>query len=225
MTLIEASLSQWDGQENLLNSIWIDILLRNYSCKQSSTDWMEQSLNMNYWITYLVKVYNIPPYLVIYLNQTGIHLVPSVGGRTWDVKIVKDVKILGLQVKRQISCVVSSNAWRKFLHPQLIFIDKTNWCLPKYIEPKVRYREEGWHLTFSTNHWSTLETSKQFVEKVLHPYLASMINLHNLPKYQKLVWLIDSWSLHKNYEFLDWIKSEHANVLVPFVLANCTSKL
>ena len=46
------------------------------------TDWMEQGLNMNYMIAYLVKVYNIPTYLVINPDQTGIHLIPSAGGRT-----------------------------------------------------------------------------------------------------------------------------------------------
>ena len=46
------------------------------------TDWMEQGLNMNYGIAYLVKVYNIPTYLVINPDQTGIHLIPSAGGRT-----------------------------------------------------------------------------------------------------------------------------------------------
>ena len=63
------------------------------------------------------------------------------------------------------------------------------------------------------------------MEKILQPYLAPMINLHNLPKNQKLIWLIDSWSVHKSSEFLNWIKSEHANVLVLFVPSNSTSKL
>ena len=56
---------------------------------------MEQILNMNYKIAYLVKVYNIPSYLVINFDQTNIHLVPSAWRRTKDVKGVKDVKILG----------------------------------------------------------------------------------------------------------------------------------
>ena len=64
---------------------------------------------MNCIIAYIVKVYNIPLYLVINSNQTSIHLVPLVGGRFWDVKGVKDVKILGLEDKKQITCVVSSN--------------------------------------------------------------------------------------------------------------------
>ena len=107
------------------------------------TDWMEQGLNMNYRIAYLVKVYNIPPYLVINSYQTGIHLIPSAGGRTWDVKGVKDVKIFGLEDKRQITCVVSSNASGELLPPHLIFTNTNNWCLLKYTAAKTRCLEEG----------------------------------------------------------------------------------
>jgi hypothetical protein len=57
-------------------------------------------------------------------------------------------KISGLEDKRQITCVVYSNASGELLPPQLIFTVITNRCLPKYIEAKTRYLEEGWHLTF-----------------------------------------------------------------------------
>ena len=85
-----------------------------------------------------MKVYNLPIYLVINSDQRNIHLVPSIEERTWDVKEVKDVKILGLEDKRQIICVVSSTASGEFLPLQLIFIDNTNRCLPKYTEAKIR---------------------------------------------------------------------------------------
>jgi len=56
-------------------------------------DWMEQGLNMNYRVAYLAKVYGIPSSLVVNSDQTGIHLVPAAGGKTWDAKGSKDVKI------------------------------------------------------------------------------------------------------------------------------------
>ena len=34
---------------------------RTTTASKVSIDWMEQALNMNYKIAYLVKVYNIPP--------------------------------------------------------------------------------------------------------------------------------------------------------------------
>ena len=55
--------------------------------------------------------------------------------------------------------------------------------------------------------------------------MVSKIVHYNLSKDQKLIWLIDLWSVHKSSEFLNWIKSKHANILVIFVHANCTSKL
>jgi hypothetical protein len=162
---------------------------------------------------------------VVNSDQIGIHLVPAAGGKTWDAKGSKDVKILGMEDKRQITCVMSSSASGEFLPIQAIFTGKTIRCLPKQSDEKIKCMEAGWHFIFSPNHWSTLHTSQQFVEEILEPYLASKIAMHNLPKNQKLIWLIDCWSVHKSSEFLNWIKSKHANILVIFVHANRTSKL
>ena len=123
----------------------------------------------------------------------GIHLIPSTSGRIWDSKDTKDIKILGMDDKRQITCVVSYSAVGELLPAQVIFIGITKQNLPKHSEGKDKCLVVEWHFTFSRNHWSTLQTSKQFVEEILQPYLASKITtLHNLLKYQKLVWLIDS---------------------------------
>jgi hypothetical protein len=40
-----------------------------------------------------------------------------------------------------------------------------------------------------------------------------------------MVWLLDCWSIHKSNEFLDWMKENHSNTLVIFVLGNCTNVL
>jgi hypothetical protein len=40
-----------------------------------------------------------------------------------------------------------------------------------------------------------------------------------------MVWLIDCWFVHKNMEFIQWIKSQHPHICLVFVLINCTSKL
>ncbi len=39
-----------------------------------------------------------------------------------------------------------------------------------------------------------------------------------------MVWLIDCQSFHKNMEFIQWIKSQHPQTCLMFVLTNCTSK-
>ena len=63
-------------------------------------DWMEQELNMNYRVAYIVKVFGIPSSLVVNSDQTGIHLVPIAGDKIWDAKSTKDVKILGIEDKK-----------------------------------------------------------------------------------------------------------------------------
>jgi hypothetical protein len=70
-----------------------------------------------------------------------------------------------------------------------------------------------------------LKTMKDFVRKLLLAYLHKQIQQLDLQANQKLVWLINCWSIHKSKDFLDWIKKKHPNILVVFVLANCTSEL
>jgi len=48
-------------------------------------------------------------------------------------------------------------------------------------------------LTFNENHLSTLETTKQFVHKIMLPYLHIQITQLRLQENQKIVWLFDCW--------------------------------
>ena len=112
-------------------------------------NWMEQlGLNMNYRVAYLAKFYRIPSSLVINSDQTSIHLVRVVGGKTWDAKGSKDVKILSMEDKRQITCVMSSSASGELLPIQAIFTGKTARSLPKQSDEKNKCMEAGWHLPF-----------------------------------------------------------------------------
>ena len=104
-------------------------------------DWMKQGLNMNYRVLYLAKVYGIPSSFVVNSDQTGIHLVHVAGGKTWDVKGTKDVKILGMEEKKHITCVMSSNASGELLPIQAIFSGKTIRCLSKQSDEKIKCLE------------------------------------------------------------------------------------
>jgi hypothetical protein len=44
---------------------------------------------------------------------------------------------------------------------------------------------------YSTNHWSTLETCQQFVERILIPNMKNEMHELNLLKNQKMILLID----------------------------------
>ncbi len=63
-----------------------------------------------------------------------------------------------------------------FLLPlQIMFIGTIHCYLPPSNERKDKCMNSGWDLTFRENHWSTLETKKQFIHKILLPYLHTQI--------------------------------------------------
>jgi hypothetical protein len=49
-------------------------------------NWVDQGTKMAYKVAYLVKSYNIPTTLVINIDQTCVHLVPTRGEMTWEMK-------------------------------------------------------------------------------------------------------------------------------------------
>jgi hypothetical protein len=55
---------------------------------------------------YLVKAHNILATMMLNNDQTGIHIVPSCGARTWAEKGSKHVLVHGLEDERQITCTV-----------------------------------------------------------------------------------------------------------------------
>jgi hypothetical protein len=46
-----------------------------------------------------VKVYNIPPTLVVNNDQTYVHPIPIAGERTWESKRSNQNQILGVETK------------------------------------------------------------------------------------------------------------------------------
>ncbi len=90
----------------------------------------------------------------------------------------------------------------------------THHCLPPSNEGKDKCMNLGWNLTFNENHSSTLDTTKQFVHDILLPYLHIQICHLGLHESQKMVWLLDCWSMNEGHDFLDWMKETHPNILI-----------
>ena len=78
----------------------------------------------------MIKVHKSPRYLVVNNDQTGIHLVPTGGARTWDTKGIKQVRVHGLKDKRQVTVVISSAATSEVLPFQVVFPGLTSRALP-----------------------------------------------------------------------------------------------
>ena len=144
--------------------------------------------------------------------------------RTWEKKGSKDIRVVGMEDKRQVMCCVSSASDGTLLPFQVIFTGKTDRCLPKF-ENKRDCLNHGFHFNMTENHWSNLKTCKEFVKCILIPYFEDIVGKMSLPKSQKMIWLIDCWCVHKSEAFLSWMKKEYPWICVLFILANCTSKL
>jgi hypothetical protein len=73
--------------------------------------------------------------------------------------------------KKQVTIVVSSASNGNLLLGQVVFTHITHRCLPLLNEGKLKCINSSWDFTFSENHWSMVETMKDFVHKVLLAYL------------------------------------------------------
>ena len=127
--------------------------------------------------------------------------MPIGGSRTWETKGAKHVKVHGAEDKRKITVTVSSALDGHCLPFQVIFQGTTTKSLPKLEGGRKECELLGWNISYSYNHWSTLEMCKEFVERFLKPYLVSQIELKALPADQEMIWLIDCWSVHISKEF------------------------
>jgi hypothetical protein len=61
------------------------------------SDWELKGLQMAQKTTYLVRAHSITPEMMVNTNQTGIHLVPTRGSKTWAEKGTKHVLVHGME--------------------------------------------------------------------------------------------------------------------------------
>ncbi len=133
-------------------------------------------------ITYLMRLYSTPLCLVVNNDQIGIRLVPIALKKTWENKATKHIQVLRVEDKRHVSMVVFFVTNGCLCPRQVTFTSTMQTCLAPSNEGKIKCIKFGWHLTFSENHWSTLQTTKDFVSKILLIYLSNQIQQLNLQK-------------------------------------------
>lgn len=188
---------------------------RNTTAEKLPDDWREQGRLMARRIAALMQLSNIPPTNVVNIDQTGIVLIPA-STHTYEQRGAVRVAIIGAEEKRQITAVIGSSLAGDMLPLQLIFEGKTERCRPPHTLDTLA---AGFHLTNSDNHWSTLETMKDYVNFVLDPWRRKAGND------AEMVLLLDAWSVHRSKEFRDWMDAQHKRIHLVFVPANCTSML
>jgi hypothetical protein len=163
----------------------------------------------------------IHPSLVINVDQTGLHLLPS-ANFTYEKKGAAAVAVLGAEDKRQITACLASSMHGDLLPLQLIFTGTTSRCHPPATDNSGA---AGVHITHSANHWSSLETMQEWVTQVLLPYAERCITNLKLRSDSHMVLMLDVWSVHKGEPFRRFLRTHHPRVHLVFIPANCTSKL
>ena len=111
-----------------------------------------------------VVMEDIPSDLVINWDQTAISIVP---GSSWTMAPSgsRRVEIVGMGDKRQITAVFAGSLSGHFLPPQLIYTGKTAACHARVTFPA------DWHITHTPNHWANESTMRDYVTKVIVPYV------------------------------------------------------
>ena len=105
-------------------------------------------------ISALVSEHDIPPSLIIKIDQTPLSYV-NTGKYTFSFQGAKNI-IKGVDDKRQITTTFAVSCIGEFLPIHLIYAGKTDQCLPKYSFPP------SFSVTFTENHWSNTEKSIDF---------------------------------------------------------------
>jgi hypothetical protein len=174
-----------------------------------------------FYFLFVLSFLKVHPSLVINMDQTGVHLVPS-SKWTYAQKNSSSVATIGGEDKRQITACIASSLDGNFLPLQLIFQGKTPRCLPAATAASIAAEA---HLTQTENHWSSQKTMQDYVEKVIMPYANKQIEAHRLNSDSKLILVLDVWAVHKSVEFRQFLRTHHPRIHLVFVPANCTSKL
>lgn len=118
-----------------------------------------------YEITLRVEKYNIPPSLVINLDQTPLKLVQC-GSNTLTKKNSSNVTIAGSADKRSITGTFSITLSGDFLNVQLIYGGKTNQSLPRYKFP------DGFSLSVNEKHFSNSNESIKLLKEIIIPRMS-----------------------------------------------------
>ena len=163
----------------------------------------------------VVTAHNIPPQLIINLDETGVQLVP-VGKWTMAPEGSKRVEVTGLDDKRQITATFAAALDGTMLPMQLLYQGKTDRCHPKFTFPA------GFHVSHTPNHWANEITVKAFYEKVIVSYVENIRSEKQIPTQKALV-IMDNFSAHSSGDALQQL--EENGVLVVFLPANTTDRL
>ena len=115
---------------------------------------------------------------------------------TLEVQGSKQIDVIGLDDKREITALLAVSLSGELLSPEVIYAGTTPRCHPNVTVPN------GWHLTHSPSHWSTAETMLEYVDTVLAPYMTKQRERLGLAEDAFGLCIFDVFAAHRCEEFL-----------------------
>ncbi|KAF8599985.1 hypothetical protein BDV93DRAFT_448469 [Ceratobasidium sp. AG-I] len=190
-------------------------------------DWQAKGL-----LAFLRMVKNInhyrikSPRMIVNADQTGVSLLPT-GKKTWEVRGSDQVNTPNHDEKRQYTMVVASSCGGDILPVQSVWGGTTNMSLPKANAP--RRDEADLHgFTYAhgdKRHWSSLDSTKLWVQSTLVKYLDRVRQEEKLPVDSPAILYIDAWPVHTAKSgpdcFIPWMARTYPKIKLVFVPAGC----
>ena len=116
----------------------------------------------------VVDMEDVPSDLILNWDHTGINVV--LGSQwTMEAKGSKRVETVGVNDKPQITAVLCAALSGELLPLQLIYQGETSACL---------MFPQDWNVTFTPNHWSNEQKTKEYIEKIILPYVSENRKAH-----------------------------------------------
>ncbi|CAH1248531.1 Hypp8212 [Branchiostoma lanceolatum] len=132
--------------------------------RQLPADFEERRDIFHEQIKEAIAQHNILDDMVVNFDQTGVQSVPS-GEWTLEEAGARQVSIVGLEDKRQITVPLTISLAGQLRPPQVLYQGKTEKCHPKFPFP------EEWDIRHTASHWSTEESMCYFVDTIIAPYM------------------------------------------------------
>ena len=154
--------------------------------------------------------------LIINMDETGVRIVPA-KETTMAKRGSRQVQVIGLDDKRQITAVMACSMSGDLLPLQVVYGGKTDKCHPRFDFP------DDFHITHSVNHWSNQTTTEQWIENILVPYLDRKREELELAPEHPALCILDLFAAHRVEPIVAAFARHHIKVV--FVPGGCTGEL
>ena len=136
---------------------------------------------------------------------------------TMEKRGTKVVPIANTDDKRVLTAVLAVTASGEYLNPQLLYKGKTERCHPTVAFP------EGWDIWHSENRWSSEDTTKRYITKIIVPFVSQRRRDLKLKSIHPAITIFDGFRGQTTDDVVALLRQHK---IIPMQLPpNCTDKL